>query len=250
MRNTGTFWQGFASGAAASLISGAVGGVCGLKNVPEAWAKAAMIAAGGIAGGVSSKIAGGEFIDGFCNGLISAGLNHALHYVAEGGGKLLQASLKNIDKFNHVRQSDYWHPKPSRCKYACLEMIERYFYGDAGRTEQQLFNKGLGFESRDAVLPFFQRMGSNGDNRYFAYDATGYTPDNIARSIAIGDPVVMIEWQGNYGHASVIVGVNEVSQGNYMLQIADPLDNTQMRFESWNDLTSSRSSFQLIHFSK
>ena len=83
LRNEGSFWQGFASGAAASLISGAVGGACDLKKVPAVWAKAAMIAAGGIAGGVSSKIAGGEFIDGFCNGLISAGLNHAMHWVAK-----------------------------------------------------------------------------------------------------------------------------------------------------------------------
>ncbi|MBR5911809.1 MAG: hypothetical protein IKZ55_07465, partial [Bacteroidales bacterium] len=70
-------------GAAASLISGAVGGVCDLKNVPAVWTKTAMIAAGGLGGGVSSLIAGGEFIDGFCNGLICAGLNHALHYVAK-----------------------------------------------------------------------------------------------------------------------------------------------------------------------
>ncbi|MBR6441339.1 MAG: hypothetical protein IKS44_04750, partial [Bacteroidales bacterium] len=74
----------FASGAAASLISGAVGGVCDLKNVPAVWTKTAMIAAGGLGGGVSSLIAGGEFIDGLCNGLICAGLNHALHYVAKG----------------------------------------------------------------------------------------------------------------------------------------------------------------------
>ena len=38
--------------------------------------------AGGLAGGVSSSIAGGEFIDGLCNGLICAGLNHVLHWVA------------------------------------------------------------------------------------------------------------------------------------------------------------------------
>ena len=82
MRKEGSFWSGFASGAAASLISGAVGGVCDLKNVPAVWTKTAMIAAGGLGGGVSSLIAGGEFIDGLCNGLICAGLNHALHYVA------------------------------------------------------------------------------------------------------------------------------------------------------------------------
>jgi RHS repeat-associated protein len=83
LRKEGTFWSGFASGAAASLVSGTVAGVCELRQVPLVWAKTAMIAAGGLAGGVSSSIAGGEFIDGFCNGLICAGLNHALHYVAD-----------------------------------------------------------------------------------------------------------------------------------------------------------------------
>ncbi|MBR6441340.1 MAG: hypothetical protein IKS44_04755, partial [Bacteroidales bacterium] len=56
-RKEGSFWSGFASGAAASLISGAVGGVCDLKNVPAVWTKTAMIAAGGLGGGVSSLIA-------------------------------------------------------------------------------------------------------------------------------------------------------------------------------------------------
>ena len=45
--------------------------------------KTAMIAGGALSGGVSAEMAGGDFIDGFCNGLISAGLDHALHYVAD-----------------------------------------------------------------------------------------------------------------------------------------------------------------------
>ena len=42
------------------------------------------MAAGGLGGGISSKLAGGTFEDGFRNGLISAGLNHGLHSVANG----------------------------------------------------------------------------------------------------------------------------------------------------------------------
>ena len=97
LRKEGTFWSGFASGAAASLVSGTVAGVFGLPQlqVPEVWAKTAMIAAGGLAGGVSSSIDGGEFIDGLCNGLICAGLNHALHWVAEGG--VVAHMLKNYE---------------------------------------------------------------------------------------------------------------------------------------------------------
>ena len=44
-----------------------------------------LFAAGGLSGGITSTIAGGDFWDGVCNGLISSGLNHAMHLVVEGG---------------------------------------------------------------------------------------------------------------------------------------------------------------------
>ena len=43
-----------------------------------------LFAAGGISGGVTASMAGGDFWDGLCNGLICAGLNHAMHLVVEG----------------------------------------------------------------------------------------------------------------------------------------------------------------------
>ena len=43
------------------------------------------IACSDLSGGVTSTMAGGDFWDGVCNGLICAGLNHAMHLVAEGG---------------------------------------------------------------------------------------------------------------------------------------------------------------------
>ena len=91
MSRGGGFWHGFASSATASVISGSVGLACVHYEVPGGWARLATIAAGGLAGGVSSSIAGGDFIDGLCNGLVCAGLNHALHFVAEGGGDLLDS---------------------------------------------------------------------------------------------------------------------------------------------------------------
>ena len=50
----------------------------------EPWCITATIAAGGLSGGVASSMADGDFLDGVCNGLISSGLNHAMHLVAEG----------------------------------------------------------------------------------------------------------------------------------------------------------------------
>ena len=41
-----------------------------------------MIASGGVSGGISSMIAGGNFMDGFRQGLITSGLNHMAHATA------------------------------------------------------------------------------------------------------------------------------------------------------------------------
>ncbi|MDM1408104.1 hypothetical protein [Myroides sp. DF42-4-2] len=43
-----------------------------------------MIASGGLSGGISSTIAGGDFWQGMRQGLITSGLNHVLHMGADG----------------------------------------------------------------------------------------------------------------------------------------------------------------------
>ena len=43
--------------------------------------KAVMIATGGLSGGISSTIAGGNFWDGFRQGIITSGLNHVAHLI-------------------------------------------------------------------------------------------------------------------------------------------------------------------------
>ncbi len=63
----GSFWSGFASGAVASFVSSATAGLCVKLGASEAWTKSAMIAAGGLSGGVSASMAGGDFWDGVCN---------------------------------------------------------------------------------------------------------------------------------------------------------------------------------------
>ncbi len=66
--------------AAGSMIAFGTGKLLG--NVKKAYLQAGgMIFAGGVGGGVASVVGGGKFWDGFRNGLISAGLNHAMHYV-------------------------------------------------------------------------------------------------------------------------------------------------------------------------
>ncbi|MGN7864118.1 hypothetical protein [Chryseobacterium sp. 22458] len=58
--------------------------------------KATMLTMGGLSGGISSTIAGGNFWDGFRQGIITSGLNHLGHL---GGNKIVKKVLQNrLDK--------------------------------------------------------------------------------------------------------------------------------------------------------
>lgn len=52
-----------------------------LNGFGKHYMKATMIVAGGLSGGISSSIAGGNFWKGMRQGLITAGLNHAMHSI-------------------------------------------------------------------------------------------------------------------------------------------------------------------------
>ncbi|MDR0223663.1 MAG: hypothetical protein LBI32_01215 [Myroides odoratus] len=99
----GTFISGFASGAIASLITYGIGqlgpqvdaetGLIKEGVLKSSETTALMIAGGGLSGGISSTIAGGNFWKGMQQGLIVSGLNHTMH---SGFDKLQQ----NVDKDN------------------------------------------------------------------------------------------------------------------------------------------------------
>ena len=105
----GNFWHGFASSATASLISGAVGLTCAHYEVSEGWTRLAMVAAGGLSGGVSASMAGGDFWDGVCNGLICVGLNHALHYVVKPIGPEDPPKGAKVHSGKNLLAKCYWH---------------------------------------------------------------------------------------------------------------------------------------------
>jgi RHS repeat-associated protein len=105
----GDFTTSFLSGAVSSLVSSGVGAI-GNSGVGELGKigslstrnpilfKAITITSGALSGGFSSAIAGGNFIDGFKQGLIVSGLNHASHDVImelKDGGKSTLADYKD-----------------------------------------------------------------------------------------------------------------------------------------------------------
>ena len=103
--NGGKFISGFAAGVVSSLVSSGVEALgnssiklegviptgVGGTFLPQLSTfasrnpglfRAIMLASGGLSGGVSSAIAGGKFIDGLKQGLITSGLNHMAHLVS------------------------------------------------------------------------------------------------------------------------------------------------------------------------
>lgn len=93
----GKFGAGFLSGGFGSAFGGKVGKW--LQNARDFPKFIGTTIAGGISGGVGSRIAGGKFWDGFRNGAISAGLNHGLH---EGYFGENLAATAITGKFRHL----------------------------------------------------------------------------------------------------------------------------------------------------
>lgn len=96
----GKFISGFAAGVVSSLVSSGIESVGpkGNKMLNASQTKAVMIAGGGLSGGISSTIAGGDFWKGMRQGLIVSGLNHSLHAMVDG----LEQDIKMTSRTNRA----------------------------------------------------------------------------------------------------------------------------------------------------
>ena len=123
----GKFGSGFLSGMMSSLVSSGIQGIgesgarfegLSMTNVggmPMAMPqisnlisrnpglfKAIMLSSGGLTGGLSSTIAGGKFIDGFKQGIITSGLNHVAHM----GNDYIQQRETRQQMLSAIKQQD------------------------------------------------------------------------------------------------------------------------------------------------
>lgn len=107
----------FAAGAVSSLISSGIEGLGMTNGAPNSFGsntglfKATMIAAGGLSGGISSSIAGGNFWDGARQGIITSGLNHVAHSAVAGfqekkAIKTVRERFKRNEKGNFIIDPD------------------------------------------------------------------------------------------------------------------------------------------------
>ncbi|MCC3214758.1 hypothetical protein LIV57_05710 [Chryseobacterium sp. X308] len=101
--------------------------------------KATMLAMGGLSGGISSTIAGGNFWEGFRQGIITSGLNHLAHIsVLTFGKDPLQKILEkhNIDPTKKATQEtlnqlkiifkEYWDNSAQWAEFATEETVAQW----------------------------------------------------------------------------------------------------------------------------
>lgn len=111
--NGGDFGSGFAAGMVSSVLSSAIGGTVGGSSFAtnnSGLFKAIMLASGGLSGGLSSSIAGGKFVDGFRQGIITTGLNHLANHIQRQDppnkySAWFKSKLKEIDQLDQIASS-------------------------------------------------------------------------------------------------------------------------------------------------
>jgi len=102
----GKFGSGFLSGGFGSAFGGKMNKW--LRNARDFPKFIGATLAGGISGGVGSRLAGGEFWDGFRNGAISAGLNHAAHELQQVDPARLKARILKDGRLT-LREANKWY---------------------------------------------------------------------------------------------------------------------------------------------
>ena len=101
----GKFGTGALSGAIGSII-----GSSGSKYLANAGGFVKAVGTtliGGLSGGVGSRLAGGKFWDGFRNGAISAGLNHAAHSLMQVDPAKLKSRILKDGRLT-LREANKW----------------------------------------------------------------------------------------------------------------------------------------------
>lgn len=122
--------------------------------------KAIMIASGGLSGGVSSSIAGGNFWQGARQGLITSGLNHAAHWVR----KMIQSY--RID--GYLKQKGINPNDNVAMEYKTAQGIKRFI--------EKIVPLGFGYKSANSpeILISNEKYGKGYSNKANA----SYSPIN------------------------------------------------------------------------
>jgi len=158
-----------------------------------------MIASGGLSGGLSSSIAGGSFADGFRQGIITSGLNHAMHAFGDVPGDPPKKDKLTFDKAKALYNFGNGSPVEIDLSTLDLSKVSMSDFGKNGLAIIQL--DGKHFSNTDDALVHgtitLERIGKTNEVRV-AYNSKlggrGGMYDfemhkwNSARSIFVRNP--------------------------------------------------------------
>ncbi len=163
-----------------------------------------VVASGGISGGVTSVISGGNFWEGFRNGLISAGLNHVMHTVQEyvneyftskkaaydyameqsvlldmGDGYVLEREVSNLalengdyivlDPKNNTRTKSYNNQIKSRYKSGVIQV----------KYEGEWYNVKSHFHTHPSSMSYISGIGVSKADLSLMFNTFGGNPISI-----------------------------------------------------------------------
>ncbi|MEN2436730.1 RHS repeat-associated core domain-containing protein [Weeksellaceae bacterium A-14] len=179
----GKFFAGALSGFVSSAISSGIealgvdfsaskaSGKPMLNGFGQQYMRAVMIASGGFSGGISSIIAGGKFIDGFKQGLITSGLNHVAHLVAaeieyrRDLTKQFNEQLRRTKDYFSQRKA-YYDKQISELKNSLYATTEMYETVEMARLEEfyQLVKTGSPYDIKNNPKSIFSnaQLGKEG----------------------------------------------------------------------------------------
>ncbi|MBR5631660.1 MAG: hypothetical protein IKW82_08460, partial [Bacteroidales bacterium] len=211
-----------------SVMSTAINQTCIHFQLSERLTKTAMIAGGALSGGISAKMAGGDFIDGLCNGLICVGLNHALHLVVQNTPKIVKV-LHELKNFENAMQKDRGPRMTSHynmCKYAVMEAIAKYSgVSDADQWDYkdigERFIKWEKANNRPEPLlsSVFEKCGFS-----VGVVPGGREYEFWPKALDNGKPVVFDYMaDDNTHHTATLMALGRDAGGNLMYRLADPM---------------------------
>ena len=137
------------------------------------------------------------------------------------------------------------------CKYADLEMVEKYLFGDKGRSQIALSLK-YPASNGESQLDFYSRCANGYGYQAYALD---FSVSQIAGALEQGCPIILWEWdmQGDTpvnAHSLVVIGVEGYEgSNNFQMTVIDSEANKSNLIQTRNflDLRSHRS---MVQFSK
>lgn len=173
----GSFGAGALSGAISSMMASSIQGLgtdfgaskaagkMMYNNFGKDLMKTTMIVTGGLSGGISAAIAGGNFWDGFKQGIITAGLNHVAHMTT--------------DRLENGENPKYYDKKP---RYDKNNSLQEHYSEAVTLSEWMKANEGL---SRDQIINQMENRSSSPLNsqqggpaiRYVFHPKTGNVID-------------------------------------------------------------------------